>query len=230
MRNISLTIAASLLAACSSSAEYHCSSDGECNLAGDGHCWSSPDESRTCAYPDTACSTGFHWTIDGPLDNVCVESNALPDAAVTDALMADCTFVRCGDGITNVAAGETCDDGASNGIDKDCTPNCQRNVCGDGMVDKQGPDIEDCDDGNRDDDRNGCGTACKFNNVCGNNHVEQLAEQCDDGDAVDTRNGCSALCQQNNVCGNGHPEGLFEQCDDGNNRDGDGCSHDCHVE
>ncbi|MBI4821055.1 MAG: hypothetical protein HY791_32645 [Deltaproteobacteria bacterium] len=59
-------------------------------------------------------------------------------------------------------------------------------LCGDGAVDPG----EDCDDGNRMDDLNGCSADCRDTAVCGNGVVESLFEACDFG--VDPC--CAATC------------------------------------
>ena len=54
-----------------------------------------------------------------------------------------------------------------------------RGRCGDGVLDTQFG--EECDDGNRLDDLNGCSTDCRQNNVCGDGIVQSVFEFCDDG-------------------------------------------------
>jgi len=79
------------------------------------------------------------------------------------------------------------------------------------------------------DDGNGCGTDCKFNNVCGNGRVEALVEQCDPGPAVET-----ATCNFNCTiafCGDGIVnKAAGEECDDGNRNDTDHCSNTCKIQ
>jgi len=55
----------------------------------------------------------------------------------------NCTFARCGDLYVNTAAGEQCDDG-NQSLTDDCVA-CRDAVCGDGAVDLQPPDVEECD-------------------------------------------------------------------------------------
>ena len=73
----------------------------------------------------------------------------------------------CGDG--KVDPGEQCDDGANNGPDQDCLPDCTPHVCGDGV---QSP-AEDCDLGAMNGPDNGCSTECKIlPSACGSQTAE----------------------------------------------------------
>jgi cysteine-rich repeat protein len=67
-------------------------------------------------------------------------------AVDSEGCNSDCTFVMCGDGHTNEAAGEQCDLGPSNSDlpDAACRKDCLFPSCGDGIVDSG----EECDDGN----------------------------------------------------------------------------------
>jgi|JI9StandDraft_1071089.scaffolds.fasta_scaffold68453_1 cysteine-rich repeat protein len=66
-----------------------------------------------------------------------------------------CSAVMCGDGYTNVVAGEECDD--ANDVDTDaCLAGCIAAKCGDGVVQAG---VEECDDGNQD-DTDTCDTTC----------------------------------------------------------------------
>jgi cysteine-rich repeat protein len=115
-------------------------------------------------------------------DEVCDEGG---ETATCDA---DCTFVACGDGETNEAAGEACDDGNLENGDG-CDASCQaESMCGDGVA---GPG-EECDDGNTL-DGDGCDANCILE-ACGNGVVQAgSGEECDDGNTVDG-DGCSASC------------------------------------
>jgi fibro-slime domain-containing protein len=148
----------------------------------------------------------------------------------TCAVGGICHPTACGDGI--VVGSEQCDDGNTAGGDgcsatcaiegapvgqKDgwqCpTPGmpCIRTVCGNGI--REGS--EQCDDGNTR-PFDGCSWNCAKEPSC----PIIAADQTDAGSAS---SGCLP------VCGDGM---VFpgEECDDGNVSDGDGCSHDCHVE
>lgn len=97
--------------------------------------------------------------------------------------------------------------------------------CGDALVNEsevnnQGPLLEECDDGNRE-DGDGCSSACRLE-VCGDGSL-QAGEVCDDGNREDGDD-CPSTCLA--VCGDGRLHG-DEVCDDGNTTDGDGCAADC---
>lgn len=135
----------------------------------------------------------------------------------------DCTAPACGDGLTNLEAGESCDAGGaaadSPACDRDCTPN----VCGDNRINSA---TEDCDDGNATNDNNGCSNTCLFNNVCGDGVRQVYGEACDTaGDSASCDSDCTA-----NTCGDGHVNSETEQCDDGGTAPGDGCSATCTTE
>lgn len=122
----------------------------------------------------------------------------------------------CGDGA--VDPGEACDDGADNGADRPCTPNCTLAACGDGF---QGPG-EGCDDGNTDDD-DACTSACQAPG-CGDG-VVSVDEGCDDGN-TNNSDACLNTCEPAS-CGDGVVQGGVEDCDDGNDDDADACLNSC---
>jgi cysteine-rich repeat protein len=72
---------------------------------------------------------------------------------------------NCGDGVHD--AGEECDDGEGNRPDAACTPECTKNVCGDGFT---LADVEECDDANLD-DADGCEADCSLP-ACGNGIID----------------------------------------------------------
>ncbi|HET9956076.1 MAG TPA: DUF4215 domain-containing protein [Polyangiaceae bacterium] len=132
---------------------------------------------------------------------------------------------------------EECRDGRVCAIGMRCTADgdgCTATKCGDGIVDRDAPDEEACDDGNvRDGD--GCSKDCKSVEKCGNG-IRDLGfgegdprnEECDQGASTEAgelgpRNteDCDSDCTKP-ACGDGHfnPNartefGNFEQCDDG---------------
>ncbi len=113
----------------------------------------------------------------------------------------DCTFPRCGDGITDDLS-ELCDDGNKlngDGCDSICRVEISK-LCGNGAKDSL---LEMCDDGNLD-NNDGCNKDCHLE-YCGDGW-KQTAEECDDG---------------NNVA-----DYMCEECDDGNNVYDDEC-HKC---
>jgi cysteine-rich repeat protein len=182
---------------------------------------------------------------------VCVDAG--PDGIAQTTL--------CGNGITDLE---------ENGIlgDQECDPPnpgfgcnalCQKEFCGDGVV--QLGLGEECDDGNtRNDD--GCVFPCKLARCgdgflhrgvetceppntptcdascrdilpprCGDGHLDP-GEECDDGNHSN-EDDCLNDCTQAR-CGDGfvHVRGTppFEECDDGNLAPGDGCSATCRAE
>jgi cysteine-rich repeat protein len=155
-----------------------------------------------------------------------------------DGCSADCKSTEvCGNGIKDIH--ELCDDGATPG---GCSDDCQGGTgCGDGQIDKDatGVPIEECDDGNANDndDCHGCHL-----NVCGDNIVQTTGhrhEDCDPGTGgvpLQTAT-CNIDCTAAK-CGDGKVNPLNktagataagEQCDDGNTVNGDGCDNNCTV-
>ena len=116
----------------------------------------------------------------------------------------DCTAVACGDGNLNEAAGEVCDDGATD-------------ACGECNADCTGPGTEPCE-----------GDEPEPEAVCGNGAVED-GEVCDDGytDACGT---CNADCSgvgEGAACGDGEVCPQLEACDDGSTDACGECNTDC---
>ncbi|MBI5728135.1 MAG: S-layer homology domain-containing protein, partial [Candidatus Magasanikbacteria bacterium] len=134
----------------------------------------------------------------------------------------------CGDGILNITAGETCDDGLNNGIFGSCNLTCDGetpSVCGNSVTEG----VEICDDGPGNGTPNNCNSECSgmTASACGNGETE-FDEACDGG-GVDTEF-CNANCTSAS-CGDGYLNGAVpEACDDGNPFDGDGCSSSCQIE
>lgn len=166
-------------------------------------------------------------TCSGPTDALCgngvVEGDeACDDGEQTDACNANCTIAACGDGITNAAAGEACDDG--NLIETDaCTNGCAGATCGDGLL---WEGVEFCDDGLD----NGLPTRCSLDcsgitsATCGNGTLEG-DEACDDAGESDA---CDPDCSVA-TCGDGFTNPTAgEVCDDGE-RNGSplACAIDC---
>jgi cysteine-rich repeat protein len=125
----------------------------------------------------------------------------------------------CGDGL--VQPGETCDDGAANGMYGRCRADCSGlgPRCGDGVV--NGP--EECDDGNAS-NTDSCTNTCR-NARCGDGFV-QAGEACDDGNTSNT-DGCTNACMLPR-CGDGFVQ-AGEACDDGNTSNTDGCTNACML-
>lgn len=178
--------------------------------------------------------------------------NVAPDVAAPAIRGRWLRFARCGDGRTDEAQGEACDDG--NTVDGDgCTAACVVEGCGDGTVQAGevcddgaangfgGPCLPDCtpagcgdgirqagegcDDANTT-DGDGCTAECRPER-CGD-AVRQADEACDDGAANTLTGPCLPDCTLAG-CGDGVRQGE-ETCDDGNTDDGDGCGADCTPE
>ena len=146
---------------------------------------------------------------------------AAPVCTNTALCDSDCSPASCGDGFTNSAAGEACDDADSDETDA-CTNQCAAATCGDSKVQAG---VEECDDGNSD-DTDGCLSTC-LAAKCGDGKVQAGVEACDDGNAVET-DGCLSTCVLAK-CGDGKVQAGVEECDDGNTVDGDTCSSTCKI-
>ncbi len=169
-----------------------------------------------------------------------------PEGSVCTADGLGCTTDSCGNG--TVDSGEECDDG--NQLDNDdCLRDCTNATCGDGKVNTEGENPEECDDFAA--NTASCDSDCTVP-VCGDNlHNAAAGEACDDGD-TDDADGCKGDCTSTEACGNGvidshlpnNPtnspanclsatatgNNCAEVCDDGNNLAGDGCSPNCLSE
>jgi cysteine-rich repeat protein len=102
------------------------------------------------------CALGF--CSDGVLDDwdeQCDDGNA----SNSDSCLTTCVLASCGDGYVQAGV-EECDNGAaSNGTSRVCKGDCAANVCGDGARLDEGPNAEQCDDGNTN-DLDGCSGIC----------------------------------------------------------------------
>lgn len=187
------------------------------------------------------------WTCNSAEPSVCqncgnnmregneVCDNAAPGCGATCLPEANYTCVnnvcfRCGDGVLNATAGETCDDGNNIGGDG-CSLACREELgwtclegsggafqvcsrCGDGIVQRAGAVGETCDDRNMT-TGDGC-NACQVETGAG----WQCYTQTTNG--VLLHDGCAN-------CGNNLIE-TREQCDDGDETPLDGCNATCQVE
>ena len=154
-------------------------------------------------------------------------NEACDTGGVSATCDADCTAVSCGDGFTNIPAGEQCDDG--NMVNDDgCRNNCTRPLCGDGVTQLGAPFNEQCDDMNT---TNTDACVNCLNAQCGDGAVRAGVEECDDGNAVNTDNCVKVgnLCKLA-VCGDTFVDAAapgVEQCDDGNLLSNDDCTAAC---
>lgn len=160
----------------------------------------------------------------------------------------DCTHASCGDGHTNLMAGEHCDDGntsteicAYGELECDvCDFKCHNahgatQTCGDGVLTTP---QEACDDGN-----SSVNDACPSSPTlaegigcqpatCGDGFWRtditegtQGHEGCDDGNQSDT-DSCLTTCARAS-CGDGFILENVEECDDGDADDFDACTNNC---
>lgn len=135
------------------------------------------------------CTCG-NWKVDA--GEKCDDGNMKSG----DGCSSECKLekIACGNGQLNLS--EECDDG--NKIDTDaCTSACKNAKCGDGIkrtdiIDPKNPLFEECDDGDKNNNKFGCATTCKVT-VCGNGKIDP-SESCDGGD------GCSPDCQWCTEC------------------------------
>ncbi|HEV8246417.1 MAG TPA: DUF4215 domain-containing protein, partial [Polyangiaceae bacterium] len=117
----------------------------------------------------------------------------------------DCSGLgpHCGDGLTQTADGETCDDGGNlttYGISEKpaCAPGCKQSpFCGDGVTDALFG--EQCDAAGDPAPSDGCQPNCTYRTFCGDGVVQaQDGETCDDGNTV-SGDGCSSFCTVDQV-------------------------------
>uniref|UniRef100_A0A6U4TQQ1 Tyrosine-protein kinase ephrin type A/B receptor-like domain-containing protein n=1 Tax=Hemiselmis andersenii TaxID=464988 RepID=A0A6U4TQQ1_HEMAN len=219
-------------------------SKSSCNkvVCGDGKIQSSYDGKIV-----EECDEGNSEAGDGCSAECAVEAG-YQCALNPETGVSACMKVTCGDGVRGASHDRTviegCDDGNAESGDG-CSENCQPEVgftckgeirgkyechkvgCGDGLKERSGTVIEQCDDGNTD-DGDGCDSRCR----------EEEGWQCSDGSAQRNVVGPpgfhsheKSFCEKLPACGDGRrdkPQG--ETCDDGNTSDGDGCSSTCTVE
>lgn len=154
-----------------------------------------------------------------------------PELDGLDTCAPNCTKRRCGNNhIDQIGElSEVCDDG--NTIPGDgCSATCDsKELCGNGVVDRDFPPEseaderwETCDDGNRKDGDN-CSGDCRISAACGNNQWDPGEEMgCDTGKAASGEEGrtketkdCNPDCSRN-VCGDGFKnQTAGEECEPG---------------
>ena len=216
--------------------------DEECD---DGNQDDEDDCTAVCRF--NICGDGF-LDLQGDAIEEC-DSPGAPDTDECDGAGAGtqkCTVSECGDGHTNAAAGEICDDGnqvSGDGCKNDCT---SAEECGNNIIDSHLTGMMNCASATAtgtncpevcDDDNtiaaDGCSANCLSDETCGNGIRDELGgpgnppENCDDGDPLDLS--CSDDCQGGVGCGNGLVEPLDdEQCDNGmEDTDTADCDRDC---
>jgi cysteine-rich repeat protein len=199
--------------------------EDENNIAGDG-C------SSLCVIESGYTCTGLPSVCIATCgDGVAAGTEACDDSGDSESCNANCTTSSCGDGYSNAAAGEACDDGNQSLTDAcpdGVTFGCQQARCGDGYI---YADAEACDDGNAL-PADGCSESCVVESgftctgalsncitTCGDG-IAAGAEPCDDAaDSADCNIDCTPA-----TCGDGYVNAAAsEVCDDGNNELNDGC-------
>ncbi|MCA9647323.1 MAG: hypothetical protein KC492_41825, partial [Myxococcales bacterium] len=152
----------------------------------------------------------------------------------TICLSDQCVESVCGDGYTDTARNEFCDDG-KNGNDTDgCTDQCEATCTKDA----------DCDDGNQCNGKETCSAAriceagtsvsCDDGNPCTDDACIPASGACshqgrDDGLSCGSGKICLAESCKTSVCGDRYVDSAKgEECDDGKDGDNaDGCKDDC---
>jgi cysteine-rich repeat protein len=222
--------------------------DGKVNKTAGEQC----DDSNAVSGDGCSADCKLEFCGDGIVNN----GEACDRALTPSTCNLDCTISMCGDGKLNTVAviPEQCDDGNTSPNDG-CSPLCQFEHCGNGIVDAQ----EECDGAAG---LQPCSATC-HQERCGNGILDQdparnVNEQCDDSNTRDN-DGCSHDCKREfcgdgivnngeacdraltpatcNIdctvsrCGDGKLNtSATEQCDDGGTVDGDGCSATCTFE
>jgi cysteine-rich repeat protein len=155
----------------------------------------------------------------------CDDGNTVPG----DGCSGNCRSTEiCGNGIVDI--NEKCDDGGAPG---GCNDDCQGGTgCGDGAIDRDGNGnpLEECDDGNND-NQDDCTNTCKLNR-CGDGIVQTSGsriEGCDPSVNFGETSGCNIDCTIA-TCGDGKiNKARGEQCDDQNQTNEDACKNDCTL-
>ncbi len=188
-----------------------CSSDAEC--AAGLVC--AIDVGR-CLNPSAACVEPFAGGYRAAANGDSCQGDGIADGEGV-CVAGQCLVSRCGDGVTDPAHGEGCDDGDANDDDAPdaCRTTCAAPRCGDGVIDGN----ETCDDGNTE-DGDACRATC-VDNVCGDGVVYSGVEECDDGNPS-SADACLPSCLTN-VCGDGAINVGVETCEDFNTNENDGC-------
>lgn len=219
-----------------------CSVSTDCEpgwYCAEGTCTAQTPLGQQCAQNDV-CESGF--CVEGHCCNAaCSDDCESCLGGNTGELNGSCAPITAGQDPNDICAGPLACDGAGACFAKTEGESCQEGyecvsgecdngycappACGNGTTQVG----EDCDDGNTQDDANGCSENCTRNDVCGNGIHESLFETCDDGN-VENEDYCSSDCSE--VIGSCGDDILQtnEICDDGNQvDDGNGCSELCEA-
>lgn len=146
-------------------------------LCDDGN-WDNHD---ACTMECLLAICGDHFVQPG---EECDDGNWEDEDGCTSACMTNI----CGDGILNKGM-EECDEGGPTAL---CDVDCTVAECGDGLV--NGPNGEQCDDGNQD-GMDDCTPTCKLP-ACGDGFLQKgWMEECEDGGTL-SGDGCSNECQK----------------------------------
>lgn len=113
----------------------YCTSDESCgNSIVDAAANETCDDGNTAAGDGCSANCRLEFCGNGMLDpgELCDDGNNLSG----DNCSGDCLSIEtCGNGVVDVAKGETCDEGAQNGVSpSECTSTCHLTTCGDGYL------------------------------------------------------------------------------------------------
>lgn len=215
-----------------------CNSDCTISMCGDGK--RGPDE--VCDPGEDPDCNSECGTIKGCGNGTVDEENneecdPAPEADGPTDCAPNCKWRGCGNGYIDTVGehNEVCDDG--NTVSGDgCSANClSREVCGNGVLDRdfkdgdKDPRWELCDDGNRA-DGDLCSKDCKVSAACGNGRFDPGEDQgCDNGPGeqkgrtVETAD-CNFDCHRRR-CGDGIKNATAgETCDDNTPTDTENCN------
>lgn len=164
------------------------------------------------------------------------DREACDDGAESATCNANCTVRVCGDGITNLTAGEDCDVLNSGGppdsgsFSQYCNTNCTYSQCGDFIKNALAVPPETCDQGPS--STTSCDSDCSAV-TCGDGFLNAAAgELCDVSSDQSFCDGPGAGTQKCTPasCGDGYRNTQAgEFCDDGNLLDNDNCLATCRV-
>jgi cysteine-rich repeat protein len=167
----------------------HCNATCTANVVycGDGVCQQEFEDIRSCMQDGCLGTCG-----NGEME----PGEDCDEGEESMSCDGNCSAVMCGDGYTNVVAGEECDD--ANDADTDaCLAGCIAAKCGDGVVQAG---VEECDDGNEM-DIDTCDTKCE-DVVHRKVFVTSVSYKGTLGGLSGANAKCNALANQQNLSGN----------------------------